>query len=221
MEMNNGIFIDLGHGGTDSGAVGLRYTESMLVLEIGNELKNLLEKSNVKYKFSRLSDVYLTLERRCELANNMNADLFLSIHINSAKDCNAIGTESWVYSLKNNKTTIDFATSLTNDLVNLLNTDNRGIKENKKFNILRGTRMGALILEVDFISNSRQEQVIKANIKAIARTLYINILKLYNIPIPEEENLYKVCIGSFVNKENAIKLREEAIAKGFNNTRIF
>ena len=221
MEMNNGIFIDLGHGGNDSGAVGLSYTESMLVLEIGKELKNLLEKSHIKYKFSRLSDVYLTLERRCELANQMNADLFLSIHINSAKDHNAIGTESWVYSLKNNKTTIDFATSLTNDLVNLLNTDNRGIKENKKFNVLRGTRMGALILEVDFISNSRQEQVIKANIRAIAKILYINILKLYNIPIPEEEKLYKVCIGAFVNKENAIKLREEAIAKGFNNTCIF
>lgn len=218
MEMKNGIFIDLGHGGKDCGALGKKYNEANLVLEIGRELNNLLEKTNIKYQFSRLTDIFLTLEKRCELANKMKADIFLSIHINSSKRLEAQGTESFVYSLKNNKLAIDFSTAILNDITKLLNTENRGVKENSKFTVLKNTKMSALILEVEFISNIKQEQVIKDNVKAIANVIYQNILNLYGVK--EEECLYKVCIGAFKNKDNAIKLKNEAMIKGFNDTYI-
>lgn len=209
--MKNGIFIDLGHGGIDSGAVGKNYKESMLVLEIGKELNNLLSSSNVKYKFSRLEDRFLTLQERCNLANNMNADIFLSIHINSSKNLSAAGTEAWVYGLKNNKVSVDFATYITNDLSNTINTNNGGGKVNPKFTVLKKTKMKALILEVGFISNIKEEQVIKESIKAIARTIYINILNLYGLKELEQKHLYKVCIGAFENKDNAIKFKDTYI----------
>lgn len=218
MEMKNGIFIDLGHGGKDCGALGKKYNEANLVLEIGRELNNLLEKTNIKYQFSRLTDIFLTLEKRCELANKMKADIFLSIHINSSKRLEAQGTESFVYSLKNNKLAIDFSAAILNDITKLLNTENRGVKENSKFTVLKNTKMSALILEVEFISNIKQEQVIKDNVKAIANVIYQNILNLYGVK--EEECLYKVCIGAFKNKDNAIKLKNEAMIKGFNDTYI-
>lgn len=220
MIMKNGIFIDLGHGGNDSGAVGKSSTEAMLVLEIGKELNNLLLNSSVKYRFSRLEDRFLTLQERCNLANNMKADIFLSIHINSAKNTSATGTEAWIYSLKNNKVTIDFAAAITNELSNTIKTNNRGVKVNPKYTVLKNTRMKALILEVGFISNANQEQVIKENIKAIARTIYLNILSLYGVKEPEQIHLYKVCIGAFANKDNAIKFKNEAISKGFEDTYI-
>ena len=220
MDLKNGIFIDLGHGGHDSGALGLKYSESMLVLDIGKELNLLLEESGLKYQFSRLSDIYLTLDKRCELANKMKADIFISIHINSAKDTSVAGTESWVYSLNNNKTSVDFATSITNELSDVLEINNRGVKENSRFRVLNGTTMGAIIIEVDFISNPNREQAIKDNIKVIAKTIYINILKFYEMQDSIEERLYKVNIGAFKNKENAVKLKNEAIAKGFKDTYI-
>lgn len=219
MRMENGIFIDLGHGGKDCGALGKKYNEANLVLEIGRELNNLLEKTNIKYQFSRLTDTYLTLDKRCELANKMKADIFLSIHINSSKRLEAQGTESFVYSLKNNKVAIDFSAAILNDITKLLNTENRGVKENSKFTVLKNTKMSALILEVEFISNLKQEQVIKDNVKAIAKVIYQNILNLYGVK-DQEEYLYKVCIGAFENKDNAIKLKNEAMLKGFNDTYI-
>lgn len=220
MIMKNGIFIDLGHGGNDSGAVGKSSTEAMLVLEIGKELNNLLLNSSVKYRFSRLEDRFLTLQERCNLANNMKADMFLSIHINSAKNTSATGTEAWIYSLKNNKIAIDFAAAITNELSNTIKTNNRGVKVNPKFTVLKNTRMKALILEVGFISNIKEEKSIENNIKAIAKTIYINILNLYGLNGMEQKHLYKVCIGAFENKDNAIKFKNEAISKGFKDTYI-
>lgn len=220
MIMKNGIFIDLGHGGNDSGAVGKSSTEAMLVLEIGKELNNLLLNSSVKYRFSRLEDRFLTLQERCNLANNMKADIFLSIHINSAKNTSATGTEAWIYSLKNNKIAIDFAAAITNELSNTIKTNNRGVKVNPKFTVLKNTRMKALILEVGFISNIKEEKSIENNIKAIAKTIYINILNLYGLNGMEQKHLYKVCIGAFENKDNAIKFKNEAISKGFKDTYI-
>ena len=53
MELSNGVCIDLGHGGKDCGALGNDYKESMLVLDIGIELKKLLEARGIKHKFTR------------------------------------------------------------------------------------------------------------------------------------------------------------------------
>lgn len=222
MRMENGIFIDLGHGGSDTGAVGKKYNEAMLVLDVGKELKALLKSSEVRFRFSRIEDKFLSLEKRCGLANEMKADIFLSIHINSAKNKNAFGTEAWVYSLKNNKTAVDFAAALTNDLTRVLNTDNRGVKENNKFTVLKGTKMSAILIELDFISNIVREQNIKDNVKAIAKCIYQNILELYNIPeLPiTDKRLYKVSIGAFENYDYAINCMNEAKAKGFKDSYI-
>lgn len=73
--------------------------------------------------------------------------------------------------------------------------------------------MKAVILEVGFRSNANQEQVIKENIKAIARTIYLNMLSLYVVKEPEQIHLYKVCIGAFANKDNAIKFKMKQFQK--------
>ena len=77
MELSNGVCIDLGHGGKDCGALGNDYKESMLVLDIGIELKKLLEARGIKHKFTRTTDIFLTLQERCNIANDFKADLFL------------------------------------------------------------------------------------------------------------------------------------------------
>lgn len=220
MKMNNGLCIDLGHGGKDPGAVGSKFEEAMLVLGIGQSLEKKLKTKGIKHRFTRLEDRYLTLQERCNIANNMGADLFLSIHINSATNKGAYGTEAWVYSLKNSKTIVDFGTWITNDLSKLLDTQNRGIKENKKFTILKNSKMMATILEVDFISNNVMEQRMKDNIENISQVIYEAIVKLYELPQDQQEAKYKVMIGAFANKDNAVRLLEEAKRKGFTDSYI-
>ena len=98
------LVIDLGHGGHDPGAIGPNKThESDIVLAIGKELNELLKGYELEVKFTRLSNVYLSLSERAKIANDFKADYFLSIHINSATDSSVRGVEVWQYSNKNDK----------------------------------------------------------------------------------------------------------------------
>lgn len=74
------LVIDLGHGGTDPGAIGPNKTnESDVVLAIVKELNELLKGCNFEIKFTRLSDKYISLQERAKISNDFKADYFLSI----------------------------------------------------------------------------------------------------------------------------------------------
>ncbi|MGQ0695415.1 MAG: N-acetylmuramoyl-L-alanine amidase family protein, partial [Nitrospiraceae bacterium] len=79
------IVIDPGHGGRDSGARGLRFTEEKdITLKVGLGLRELLRKQpGVRVLMTRESDVFVELEDRAKFANSNQADLFVSIHVNS------------------------------------------------------------------------------------------------------------------------------------------
>jgi N-acetylmuramoyl-L-alanine amidase len=95
------VVIDPGHGGRDPGteAFGGRLTEKDLALAISRRLKTALEARGVTAKLTRDADVYLTLPQRTIIANNANADLFASIHLNSSSNTQTTGIE--VYYLNN------------------------------------------------------------------------------------------------------------------------
>ena len=78
------VFIDAGHGGSDPGAVGNGLKEKDIVLSIATKLGALLNGRGISIKYSRTTDTYLSLEERARLANAWGADLFVSIHANSA-----------------------------------------------------------------------------------------------------------------------------------------
>ena len=86
------IIIDPGHGGDDPGAIGVkrkkdgktRYTEKEVALTLSKELKKYLEKEGYRVFLTRTKDTYPTLPERNRIAESRNADMFLSIHLNSA-----------------------------------------------------------------------------------------------------------------------------------------
>ena len=79
------VVIDPGHGGIDIGCVGKNKTyEKDVVLNIANELKRLLENNNYIVYMTRSNDTYIELKERAIYANTLDADLFISIHMNSA-----------------------------------------------------------------------------------------------------------------------------------------
>ena len=79
------IVIDPGHGGRDTGGIGLhRRYEKIAVLSIAKKLKRILEKKGYKVFLTRSNDKFITLTQRTHFANEKKADLFISIHCNIA-----------------------------------------------------------------------------------------------------------------------------------------
>jgi N-acetylmuramoyl-L-alanine amidase len=97
------VVIDAGHGGKDPGAIGkvIGLKEKDLVLDVSLRLgKQIKERfPEVKVLYTRDKDVFINLYDRAKLANNNNADLFISIHANATDGTAAFGTETWVLGL--------------------------------------------------------------------------------------------------------------------------
>ena len=214
-------YLDFGHGGKDSGALGKNNTkESDIVLKIGLIVKEILEKSNEKVITTRENNTYYTLSKRCTKANQENCDYFISLHMNSSTNTSAKGTETWVYNLNSKISTL--GKNLTSNLSKNLNTPNRGVKESKKFSVLKNTKMPAIIIEIDFISNPEIENLCTKEdyLQKVAQTIASTLLNFINKEAPPKAPLYKVIIGAFKDKNNALKLKNEALSKGFKNTYI-
>jgi len=94
------IVLDAGHGGKDPGAVGRgKGTEEKgLTLDIVQRLKTRLEKQGYSVTLTRDSDGYVSLGDRSKLANRSRADLFISVHVNSAPNREACGLETYFLS---------------------------------------------------------------------------------------------------------------------------
>ncbi|MGL5714577.1 MAG: N-acetylmuramoyl-L-alanine amidase family protein [Paraclostridium sp.] len=211
------LVIDLGHGGSDPGAIGPNKThEADVVLAIGKELNELLKGCNLEIKFTRLENKYLLLTERANIANAFKADYFLSIHINSASDKTVRGVEVWQYSNANEKLN-KFSNGLCTDVSKILNIRNRGLKLSKELSVLRNTTMPAALIEVDFISNAQAEKDLKvsANVRAIAVAIKNNLVKLLDLEVAIDDTWYKVCIGAYLDKNNALNQVKSAKNKGF------
>ena len=219
-------YLDFGNGGKDPGALGFKNTkESDTVLKIGMLVKSKLEKHFEKVITTRESDSFYSLEYRTNKANKNSCDYFISIHMNSSTNKSAKGTETWVYD--SNSKIYNLAQNLSSNLSTNLKTPNRGVKESKKFFVLKNTKMPALIIEIDFISNPEIESLCanESYIKNVSDTIASTLLTFVGKEIIKdadmsESNFYKVCIGAFKDKNNATRLKNEAISKGFKDTYI-
>lgn len=106
------VIIDAGHGGKDPGAIGVTgVKEKNIVLSIAQKTANYVKQnfSDVEVILTRDSDVFLELHERSSLANESNADLFISIHANSAGSSSAHGTETYVLGLHKTEANLNVA----------------------------------------------------------------------------------------------------------------
>jgi N-acetylmuramoyl-L-alanine amidase len=142
------IVIDPGHGGHDPGAIGFGRNEKDIALSISKKINANLKTLGYKTIMTRSTDVYVTLADRYTIANNNNADMFVSIHLNSASSSSAKGIET-LY--KNSKT---FANDIQTEMIAATSATNRGLKNRTDLAVLNGTKMAAALVETGFISNS-------------------------------------------------------------------
>ena len=101
------IVIDAGHGGKDVGARGVADLEKNIALDVALRFGNLIEKNHkdVKVVWTRKTDVFLELWERTRISNDNHANLFVSVHCNSATNSSATGTETFVMGLKKSNET--------------------------------------------------------------------------------------------------------------------
>jgi N-acetylmuramoyl-L-alanine amidase len=105
------IVIDPGHGGHDAGTIGPNGLEEKdLVLDVGRRLGKLLEtRLGADVVYTRKDDTFVPLETRTAIANQEQADLFVSIHANSSRDPDARGVETYYLNFTSSREALDVA----------------------------------------------------------------------------------------------------------------
>jgi len=105
------VVIDAGHGGRDNGASGKNSREKNIALSIAIKLGNYIKSGipGISVIYTRTNNVYLTLDRRAEIANNSKADLFISIHVNSNTSSQPYGTSTYVMGVNDSRRNMDVA----------------------------------------------------------------------------------------------------------------
>ena len=160
------VVLDPGHGGDDPGATGPHGVEEKSVtLPIASRAADILRQEGANVIMTRTGDTNPDLYARPELANDNNADVFVSIHANFIRNSSIGGTGTYVYappdtSLEQQRTArLHLANCLQGALVRTLGLHDRGIFEDE-LAVLRCSDMPSALVEVAFISNPREERLL-------------------------------------------------------------
>jgi N-acetylmuramoyl-L-alanine amidase len=105
------VVIDAGHGGHDTGTIGPGgYTEKELVLDVASKLKTLIENElGAEVVMTRSDDTFVPLETRTAIANQQEADLFISIHANSSTVRSVHGVETYYLNFTSSRESLETA----------------------------------------------------------------------------------------------------------------
>ncbi|MDR3231755.1 MAG: N-acetylmuramoyl-L-alanine amidase [Synergistaceae bacterium] len=104
------VVLDPGHGGKDPGATGNGFREKDINLSIGLQMEKALKAKGLDVRMTRNTDVYLTLQERTDIANKLNADMFVSIHVNSLPPGkNSAGFEIYLMALPTDRDALALA----------------------------------------------------------------------------------------------------------------
>ena len=172
------IFLDPGHGGSDSGAVSNGLREKDLTLSVYNKVSSRLASLGYSVLTSRNTDKDVGLVSRADQANKSNADMFLSIHFNAGGRGASYGIETYYYKARpeyipainkakhNDPERLEksrkLAQKIQQSLVRKTGAYDRGVKR-ETFAVLRETSIPSILVELGFIDNQAEANKIKTN----------------------------------------------------------
>ena len=174
------IVIDPGHGGKDQGAAGSASLEKNLALAISKRLRDRLRKKGYTVYLTRETDIKVELAERAAKARRLNADLFISIHMNAAKSSQVRGVETYSitpkgapsssdtkasmpycrgYAMTDNSAALAF--SVQSEIIRTLKLTDRGVKR-ARFKVLTENTAPGILVECGFISNAADEALLRS-----------------------------------------------------------
>lgn len=169
------IALDAGHGGSDPGAVYKGRQEKDDTLDLTLAVGDILKKNGIDVYYTRTTDEYETPFKKATDANNSGADLFVSIHRNSSENPNQYsGVETLVYSDTGLKAEV--ARNINNQLEDA-GFKNLGVDERKNLVVLKRTKMPAVLVEVGFINNDKDNYLFDEEFDNIAQAIADGILE--------------------------------------------
>ena len=184
------IYIDQGHNPRDfnTGAEGNGYFEQDITYDIGKRLYEYLEDDpEFTPRLSRpTEDTILgtsnstSLTERVREANRWGADVFLSLHTNAAANPAANGAEALIYS-RSLPVPLGLAENILEELTLVTGIRNRGIIERPGLYVLRRTNMPAVLVEMGFITNASDAELMVNSPNLFALGIYRGIRKYYGL----------------------------------------
>lgn len=184
----NIVVLDAGHGGRDPGTHGGFTKEKTvnynILVTYGNKLFN-AKNSEIKAYWTRKTDRFIELEDRASFAKKVEADLFISLHMNSVKSSLPKGIEIY-YSTANNQlfssglTSSKLAAVFDKNLSDNLGLDNRGVKTAKYIVTHRNT-VPAILIELGFMSNTSDLKKLRSSSfqKKSANEIYNSTVEIF------------------------------------------
>ncbi len=176
------VALDAGHGGSDPGAIGpTGVQEKDVALAVAQLLRGMLQRQRIDVVMVRDADIFVPLEDRAQIAARSGATLFISIHANAAVDPNANGAQAFYASPQS----VALATALLDEMSRATGLAPRGVVQ-ARFKVLVDTaRIPAVLVETAFISNAREEQMLRnpAIQQALAQGLARGIVRYLAAPV--------------------------------------
>ncbi len=183
------IYIDQGHNpsGANTGAEGFGVYEQDVTYQVGVYLAELLNaNTNFEARLSRNTPEEVlgttnaeSLAQRVREANAWPADYFLSIHANANVNPDIRGTEMYVY----RAFTIgyDLAVDIMRGIVNTVGTKNNGVRVNPSLYVLRRTNMPAVLIELAYLTNYEDNQLLQTRQRGFAEGIYAGLLDYFSL----------------------------------------
>ena len=182
------VYIDQGHNPREynTGAEGNGYFEQDITYEIGRRLYNYLsENPNFTPRLSRPTPNTIlgtnnnsSVIERVRQANAWGADVFISLHTNASTNPNANGSEALIYD-ESATAALNLAEDILYEMTLVTGLRNRGIVERPGLYVLRRTKMPAVLVEMGFISNPGDAEIMANSPNLFALGIYRGILDYY------------------------------------------
>lgn len=223
------IGIDMGHtlSGEGTGSQGCGYKEQNLTRELGKIVIEMLKKEGhtiYDCTVDKSSNNAQQLIDRVNKANKQPLDLFVSIHFNACVndvrgDGRTTGTEVLLHSMSSKAK--PYAERIVKKIANL-GLKNRGVKTHNAY-VLKHTKAPALLIETCFIDDRDDMNVYLKSPKKVAKAIVEGILDKTITDVVEtpKNGFYRVLVGSYKDKNNAIKRQEELKSKGIEASLIY
>lgn len=212
------VVIDAGHGGADFGATYNGRKEKDDNLDLALAVGNILSQRGIDVIYTRTTDVYQTPFEKAAIANESDADFFISFHRNSSPESNQYeGIETLVYDKSGQK--LDMAENI-NGALGELGFREIGVKARPGLVVLRRTKMPAVLIETGFLNTDNDNERFDTQFSKIAQAISSAILgtldeeSLENKP-ESQNNFYRVQTGSFQKKEYANNMLYTLQDQGF------